>query len=78
MKQYVAVTNDKFELPLCSEDTAAELGKHFNLSKKQTFETISRAKKRNVRTYYKLICIDIGDPYKTERGDFSGINLGQN
>lgn len=73
MKQYVAVTNDKYELPIYSTDTAKELGDILHLSKQQVFEKISRTKKHSkARGYYKLLCVDIGDPYITERGDFIG------
>ena len=78
MKQYMAVSNDRFELPLCCKDTAQELGDALHLTKQQIFERISRTKKHSkARGYYKLLCVDIGDPYKTERGDFIGKNLGQ-
>ena len=59
-----------------SADSAKELGKKLNLSQQQRFERISRTKKHSkARGYYKLLCVDIGDPYKTERGDFIGNNL---
>ena len=76
MKQYVAVSNDRYELPIYSADTAKELGNKLGLTKQQIFERISRTKKHSkARGYYKLLCVDIGDPYKTERGDFIGNNL---
>ena len=78
MKQYMAVSNDRFELPLCCKDTAQELGDALHLTKQQIFERISRTKKHSkTRGYYKLLCVDIGDPYKTERGDFIGNNIRQ-
>lgn len=76
MKQYVAVTKDKYEFPLYSADSAKELGKKLNLSQQQIFERISRTKKHSkARGQYKLICVDIGDLWSVERGDFIGNNL---
>ena len=78
MKQYVAVSNDKYEFPLYSADSAKELGNKLGLTKQQIFEIISRTKKHSkTRGQYKLICVDIGDLWSVERGDFIGKNLGQ-
>ena len=39
---YMAVTTDKYELPLCVADTARELAEHFGVSENTVYSSISK------------------------------------
>ena len=60
MKVYMAVTNDKYELPLVQRDTPAELASIFGLKKETVLSEISRNASRK-NNYYKFVRVIIDD-----------------
>ena len=54
---YMAVTADKYELPLCVEDTARELGARFGVSKGYVYCAVSK-KLSGKKTGYRFVKVD--------------------
>lgn len=61
MKLYLAVTADKYELPVCVADSAAELGACLGRKREHILKTISNHKKRPPTKGLKLIKITCED-----------------
>ena len=55
---YMLVSNDKYELPLMVEDSAAELSRRLGLHPNTVANTISCDKKRGYRCRYVKVEID--------------------
>ena len=58
MKLYIAVTADKYELPMAVADTQRELGKMTGKSEKQVCEAINK-KMNGTRTGVKFLRVDV-------------------
>lgn len=58
MTVYMMVTNDKYELPLMIEDTAAELSRKLHMNPNSVGSAISAAKIRGHKCRYVKVEID--------------------
>lgn len=58
-KLYLAVTADKYELPICVAETPEELGKAFNITKSSVMSRISRHKNPKVAETASVIFMKI-------------------
>lgn len=55
---WMAVTPDKYELPVAVADSAIELGKKLGVSKNTIYSCISHAKKNGYKSVYVKVVID--------------------
>lgn len=57
---YMAVTTDKYELPLFVADTARELGKHFGVSQNTVYSSISKGLSGK-KNGYRFVKVEEGE-----------------
>ena len=65
MKQYMAITNDKYEFPIAAADTANELGKMLGLDEMQVYYKICHGKqaKKHRSKGYTIIRVEIEEQH---------------
>ena len=65
MKQYMAITNDKYEFPIAAADTANELGKMLGLDEMQVYYKICHDKqvKKHRDKGFTIIRVDIEEQH---------------
>ena len=60
MPMYMAVTADKYELPICVADTARELAEHFGVSPNTVYSSMSKGLSGK-RNGYRFVKVEEGE-----------------
>lgn len=55
---YMAVTKDKYELPITIADTAEELGRMFGLTRSGISRAVNRYEKEKMKTRFRRVAIE--------------------